>query len=242
MIAKSFQIALVLASIPMRCLDEQNKPIRFGTACIINYCQKRILLTVSHVVAEGGWFIEIGYDPNKQKVAVQPIGKLYYFKKLSAVEKPDDIDFAFIEIAEDIIPFHQIIKDDLSIEFECHKHVLNSTMQIIPDQKKEYGFYGQTQFVCEKNPPMPLILSGDPRLEIGMKYIGLRDDFYCFKLNHKHEGDEKYKGCSGAPILDGDGNLVSLVVGGVAEEDLILGFPLAKYKSLIDVALENGAA
>jgi hypothetical protein len=53
---------------------------------------------------------------------------------------------------------------------------------------------------------------------------------YVFRLTHEHPGDESYKGCSGAPICDADGTLVSVVLGGDPPMREIYGAPLARYR------------
>lgn len=237
--AQKLKIALVLSSVPLRRLNQVGEPIGLGTACIINYSSKRILLTANHIVEEGNWAIELKYDFEKQTTALQPLGKLHSFKKFSE-EQLKEIDFTFIEISKEIIPYYQIIKDDLSMESECYRNILVSSLDAIPHTLKSYGFHGQIRPTQEKHRFGQLIFSGENRLETGMTYIGLENDTYKFKLNHKHLGHENYKGCSGAPILDNDGNLVSLVLGGDIEKDIIFGFPIAKYRRLIDIALSIG--
>jgi len=44
---------------------------------------------------------------------------------------------------------------------------------------------------------------------------------------------------SGAPILDNDGNLISIVSKGDVEKNIIYGINLKKFKSLIDIQVDN---
>jgi hypothetical protein len=49
-----------------------------------------------------------------------------------------------------------------------------------------------------------------------------------------------FKGCSGAPIVDDDGNLVSLVVSGqTGMTDIVNGIPLSEMQPVIDSMLEQ---
>ena len=231
---------LMLASIPLRRLDAQQKPVGFGAACIVNYSKKNILLTVAHHVVEkeGGWALEISFDPISRKTLIQPLGQFSYYGKIGSGNNLELIDFAFMIISDRIIPCHTVLKDNGSFEGGCSKTILRSELTLFPDSASEYGFCGQVDPAHEIHPSMPLVLSGRYQFETRMKYVGSdENDLYVFKLNHRHLGDDCYYGCSGAPILDRGGNLVSLVVSGDSKRDIIRGVPLAKYKTSLDSML-----
>ena len=69
----------------------------------------------------------------------------------------------------------------------------------------------------------------------GLRYIGVSDDFYIFKLPLAHPGHEHFRGCSGAPIIDTHGKTVALVSNCPAKTNLILGISLKRYKVAIDI-------
>ena len=60
-----------------------------------------------------------------------------------------------------------------------------------------------------------------------------------FSLKGKHPGHEEFEGCSGAPILDGDGNVVALVCGGNTYSNTIRGISLSRMKIPIYALVRN---
>lgn len=72
-----------------------------------------------------------------------------------------------------------------------------------------------------------------------MTYQGMQDDLYKFKLPKKHPGHEYFRGTSGAPIMDNEGNVVALVCEGDVNEDLIFGVSIKQYKSSLDIEVGN---
>lgn len=72
-----------------------------------------------------------------------------------------------------------------------------------------------------------------------LKYKGEDDDYYIFSLPNNNYEHSNFQGTSGAPILDSNGKLVSLVACGGPSKDsnewIIYGFNLAKYKAMIDI-------
>ena len=83
--------------------------------------------------------------------------------------------------------------------------------------------------------------------ETEMRYLESDGDYHLFELDHDHPGHQEYKGCSGAPILDNEGNLVALVASGAEDSEtqvakrMILGTSLQKFRRAFDVALSQEA-
>lgn len=70
---------------------------------------------------------------------------------------------------------------------------------------------------------------------LDLEFVGSEDDYYKFKLPVKHPGHEYFRGISGAPIIDTNGNTVALVCHGDESENLIYGIMLKQYKSALDI-------
>lgn len=60
-------------------------------------------------------------------------------------------------------------------------------------------------------------------------------DVFIFKISRPYPGHEEYRGCSRAPILDSDGNIIPLVIGGDITKNEIYGINLNKYKIVLDI-------
>jgi len=74
-----------------------------------------------------------------------------------------------------------------------------------------------------------------PAYEIGMEFSGEHpsEAAYVFKLARPHQGHDYYEGASGAPIADPTGKIVSVVLGGNPDANVIYGAKLANYAGLI---------
>jgi hypothetical protein len=103
-----------------------------------------------------------------------------------------------------------------------------------PDPKLPFGFAAYK--AVEYHEPVRKLWR-EPRYEINMQYVG-RDEkngLYKFALSRRHQGHDYYRGCSGAPIADAAGRIVSLVIEGSEDEkeDVIWGTPLLDYVGTI---------
>ena len=105
---------------------------------------------------------------------------------------------------------------------------------IEPVVGKKYGFFGQSNFSTDN-----WYMFSQSKLVLDLKFIGIEDDYYKFKLPIKHPGHDYFKGTSGAPIIDTDGNPIALVCHGDEKEDIIYGVALKKYKSGLDIEVGN---
>jgi hypothetical protein len=195
-----------------------------GSACIIRYQNQRLLLTAAHNVDYGNWYIICDLIQNEpDKYPIEDMNILMPPCTQKGQWRPGDL--AYKTIPEDIIPLHQ---DDGTgvISQGTPKIDLVSDLNILPDKNRRFGFYGIS--VGEKR-------SISHQLEIDMLFLGtIEKDGYIFQLNDKHAGHEHYKRCSGAPILDDNGNLVSLLLCGKENDTKhVYGIQLAKYREYI---------
>lgn len=56
------------SSIPLRRLNDDLLPIGIASACLVDYLEKRILLTVFHTVGKSNrWVIQLKYDIEKKR-------------------------------------------------------------------------------------------------------------------------------------------------------------------------------
>ena len=101
------------------------------------------------------------------------------------------------------------------------KLILQSDLTAKPSVDAEYGFWG-----CTRQSYDTYYLRSVPKLETGMRFEEQRGDLLFFKTQSPYKTYKDYVGCSGAPILDRDGQLVSLVVEGDKKKTGILGVAL----------------
>jgi hypothetical protein len=70
-----------------------------------------------------------------------------------------------------------------------------------------------------------------------MQYLETKDDMHIFRLGSKHPGHDRFRGCSGAPIISKNGQVVGLVCGGDSNSDTIYGIALSAYKTFVEMQL-----
>jgi hypothetical protein len=223
---------LILASIPLVALDQARDPIASASGCVVAYRDLRVLLTVYHATgAQGNWAALDGYDP-ATGVRLLPLGELGFFLKGGLSSKFKPVDFAFVRVRDDFAPRWQHVTPQNGIEFEHPRTVLPTTLRAIPLAGVSYGFAGIVHADRAS-----AALYGDTQVEYGISLIDEDEEWCYFALNHPHPGDDEYRGCSGAPILDSSDTLVALLVGRGKHPDSIRALPLAKYRAAVDLSL-----
>lgn len=235
-------------------------PVGVGTGCIINYQEEEILLTAAHVTEmHAATCIDRGLPDAGYTTPVYSVGAMYYLERFDMTKYDEQIT-KLMEIEElkrkdnyadgkELIDFGLI---DLSfarlsqkadfiqrkLEFKDHvvkqskKLVIDTDLRIRPDSVKEYGFFGRIK---------PLIIKGSVvGLETtdvfygGLQFIRKVGNYYEFELPSTIQDHTDFKGTSGAPIMDENGNVVSLVTHGYTGAKYIYGIALADFKSGID--------
>jgi len=91
-----------------------------------------------------------------------------------------------------------------SIYYNKKYKTFNQNQIVIPTKNNNYCFYGLTNFRYENKLPLC-----DEIFINNVKYLKTKGYYHIFKVN---VDNRNLKGCSGSPILDENGNLVSLVV------------------------------
>ncbi|NOZ47099.1 MAG: hypothetical protein GXO79_10010 [Chlorobi bacterium] len=226
---------LILSSIPLRQLGVERMPIGFASGCLIDYHDKRLILTVSHATRnQGNWAIEVRAK-NGIGTQTYQIGAMMFLEtgniNTGAVK---DVDFSYATVPNDIAPYYHELNPQGQITTSIPREIQTLDFEIKPDDSKKYGFSGTTMFSTDG-----WFLFTENRLVMDMTYQGMQDDLYKFKLPKKHPGHEYFRGTSGAPIMDNDGNVVALVCEGDVDEDIIFGVSIKQYKYSLDIEVEN---
>ncbi len=228
---------VVLTSVPLRKLDINRLPVGITSGCLIDYGHKRFILSVEHAVKKHlpqEWVIELGYDDEKGTEIYKP----NYFNYLAEVRLSDEsikhIDFCYAEVPKDIVAYYQHINITGKTLSKVPRHIFSTRLELTPTREQIYAFSGQIFPEKVENHT----LCTEVHVYPGMKYIGDDGEFHLFKLPVEHPGNEFFQGCSGAPIVDMDKNVVALVCSGDVDRNIIYGISVARYKSLFDVNLK----
>lgn len=222
---------IMLSSVPLRQLNHMRQPVGFASGCLIDYSGKRLILTVAHATDnDKNWGIEIKAH-EIQTTEVYLIGAMMFLTRGNLInESVDQIDFSYAKVPDDLQPNHHELDETGKIVNQQPKAILEIDFNIRPNSEKLYGFFGGTNFSTEGG-----LLISDSRLVLDLKFLDAKGDYYRFKLPKKHPGHDYFRGTSGAPILDSQGNVVALVCGGSETDDVIYGIALHPYKAALDV-------
>lgn len=226
---------LILSSIPLRQLNHLRQPVGFASGCLIDYSGKRLVLTVAHATGNNeNWGIEIKATENIGTEVYQIGAMMFLTQGNVANGEFKEVDFSYATVPSDLQPFFHELNERGQIITQLPREILRIDFNIVPNEENKFGFFGQSNFSKEN-----WLMVSESRLVLDLKYVGMKDDFYKFKLPNKHPGHNYFRGTSGAPIIDTDGNTVALVCHGDEDEDLIFGVALSKYKSALDIEVMN---
>jgi hypothetical protein len=189
-------------------------------------------------------YIEMGKDATGH-VILQPLGGFYSFGKivLKKQDKPESLiqeldnpryflDIAFVEISEGL----QIWQAPLDFRHFQVREGLKITLDMVrstePKYEESYAFAGS---VLQK--PRGVLVYSTPTFKYDIKYQNELGDDHIFAAPEARIDEMDYKGCSGAPILDGHGDLVAIARAVLPGTKVIYAFPISKLKLLIDTVL-----
>ena len=210
-------------------------PISLASGCLIDYGEKRILLTVQHATGDmDNWAAEIKFEQHKGTKLYQ-LGSMNFLKSISINKlNVTDVDFSYIEVPKGFESFHQEIDPSGNISSEIPRKICTALFDVEPSSNESFGFSGQV--VPER---VGNLLITQHRVYDGLKYKESIEDYHVFELPGKHPGHEHFQGCSGAPIIDTKGNAVALVCKGDEDKNLIYGVSLKKYEVAIAATYGN---
>jgi hypothetical protein len=206
------------------------KDDEFQTAAsgvIVKIGERYFMLSAGHALVKlGVWVAETNVQCWPPKMLVLRIPDPVAFDT-----PKEDFGWAEIDMAKIEANFH---KDrsmgDATLIIPHYQGPLDTP----PDPKIPCGFAAYK--AVEYHEPVRKLWR-EPRYEINMQFVG-RDEkngLYKLALPRRHQGHDYYRGCSGAPIADATGRIVSLVIEGPEDEkeDVIWGSPLLDYVGTI---------
>jgi hypothetical protein len=231
-----------LATISITSLTSANLPDSSASACLVRFPKKTLLLTVAHATTVGQrWAIPCRYVPEKKGVdqfifgPICTLGTLSLGKLKRGQLDPIPIDFAYAVVPNDLCIMQQEIDVTGAILSEKPKISLPAEF-VDPKKDDTYCFYGlangelneKKQFVRQE------------RKRSGMSFLKT-DSMHHFRCGGGFRVAD-HLGCRGAPILNGSGQLVSLVVKGRDDKQQVSGVYLRSvWAGLMHEAGEFGS-
>lgn len=212
-------------------------PLDIASGCMIDYLNKRMLLSVFHATGtEGNWAIELRFVKGKG-TELYYIGALNFLAEMTiGISEIRNIDLSYTEIPFDVYSYFQELTPNGELISERKRTVFHPNFEDIPTKEELYGFSGQIlpEFISDMN-----TLVVEHNTYPGLTYDRTAGDYYVFKLPVQHPGHQYFQGCSGAPILDTKGNIIALVCSGNKEHNEIYGISLNKFKVALDITYNH---
>ncbi|QHV99306.1 hypothetical protein [Spirosoma endbachense] len=231
------------------------EPESGGSGCIIDYNKTEVLLTVAHVTnMDAATCIDIGEPTVNNQNKVYSVGAMNYLESFDLnrynaqisqlqtnsgrIEEKNFglIDFSFAKLEHKTNYLQCKIEfNDFTIQ-SGSKLRIKSDLTDVPDPTAQYGFFGRIKSELGYINNI-LTLSVNEVFYGGLKYIRKIGHYYEFQLPNQINSHTDFRGTSGAPIMDTNGNLLSLVTHGYEGADKLYGIALADFKVGVDATL-----
>lgn len=186
-------------------------------------------MTVAHATTVGQrWSVVCRYVPERKGVEQFVFGPICYLGSLSLGKlkrgqmDPNPIDFAYAVVPDDLRILEQKIDESGCVLHESDKIVLPAEC-VVPKKEDTFCFYGLAN--GEMNEKGQFIRQ--ERIRVGMTYWKSADSMHHFRCQGGFRVAEHH-GCSGAPIFNSAGQLVSLVVQGRDDKQQVSGIDLRR--------------
>lgn len=238
--AEQWHHRLENSSVPLVKLSADRKPIEFASCCLGDFRGHRVMLSAAHQVLSerartsepGDWAILSRHEPGRNFYWF-PTEVNYLLRVDCSNLQVDYVDFSYCVLTREVTAFSQRFDDWTGeITWETPKTMHRLNFDAKPRRSVYYGFAGHTKHTEIDHPTSP-ILSYEIVVVDDLKYVETRGDLHVFMLGAKHPGHERFRGCSGAPIISKTGQVVALVCHGEVEGDLIYGVALSAYKTAV---------
>ena len=252
--------------VALRCTKPDGTVNNMASGCLVTYQNKLFLLTVFHGVGfksdDEKWLMELKWNQSIMRMGSIDISRVMNFLSSFSIDENtradylneiletriglNDIDFAWYKFPyNEIEAYYQEITNINGYATNIMKktiHIID--FNIKPDSSKKYCFGGYTRKTNINTNSTLKIFENHLSIERDWKfvreeYIENKGEMYIFKPIGSFKGNDFYAGCSGSPIMDKDGNIVSLVVGRNDNTEEMWGINLSAYKLAIDASIGN---
>jgi hypothetical protein len=245
-----------LSTVPIHLLSEENRLKETASSCIIEYQNEHILLAAEHSVIDEPTMLQkkcgilIGIDPNERKTEYY-IPSIHFLKSHTLSEKelesdPNEtlpkiinersifVDFAYSFLPKHVAPRDEFIDYENNLVYFTEKNIIKTNLEIDPNKEDKYNFFGRTKTEINDK---ERTFSFQEQKQKNIKFLKVKenDEFYVFEMPNVIKTKEEFQGCSGSPIFNERGELVSLFVKQFTNTNRILGINLKKFKVAIDI-------
>ena len=221
-------------------LDNNLMLTGIASGCLVLFCQKRFLLTVEHATGnKGNWAIELEYDKSKGAKLYQ-LGSMNFVMQFTLPNiEGEVVDFAYVEIPQDLEVFRHFLTPQGDTIRKDLVYTYSDGLDNMPSKEDTFSFSGCV--MPEKSPNLyepdrPYIIK-EFRCYEGLNYLRKEGELLFFKLPFDHPGDDHFKGCSGAPLINSKNEVVGLICGRYTENDEIYAISLKAMSAILEASI-----
>ncbi|MFT5779789.1 MAG: hypothetical protein ACI837_002748 [Crocinitomicaceae bacterium] len=234
-------------------VPETKEPEGYGSGCIVRYRDRTFLLSAAHVTDYEGLAtcIVTHQAPEDGKSKLYSVGAMRYFDEykvsrdiiLEEIKSLDElltnfnetIDLTFCELTES----PDLIQPERDFEFNNvevgKKIMINLDLAGDPDKEKLHGLCGNI-----RHEKVGKQVNSKVALKVDLSYHQTKGRFHKFLAPEIIHDPDDYRGCSGAPIIDQDGKLVSIAASVYTPSKIVIGMTIDECKRLFDIAIDTG--
>lgn len=231
---------IMYSSVQLCQLDSNRQPTGIASGCLVRCNGKRLILTVEHVTGnQGKWAIQLEYD-KKHGVKCYQLGAMNFLMRFTIPDGSSvTLDFSYASVPDDLRAYRHFVTPSGDTISKHEVSVYNGPFDVQPTSTDLFSFAGSVlpQIYGNACDPSKPILDCELALYTGLTFLRTEDDFHVFKLPFGHPGHPYFKGCSGAPILNGMGHPVALVSYGNIPTDEIFGIALNHLMPIIEATI-----
>lgn len=250
-----------LHTIHLVSIDANNRINQKGCGCLLNFRNQLFLLSVAHIETQEDIALHLilhndprlgyaGYgnhyrlNPTRFKIikAIYPLWISKVISKIcSVILKKDPTGILFREKEHydflfDILKLPKGYPIFLNIpQNSPYYNQLHEIFDYKPfkfDEKENYCLYGLANFCNNVNGT----IACQDFFVNNLKYLKIEKGYAIFKMNG---ASTNLKGCSGAPIIDSNGNLVSILVKLHTKRNMICGVDLRRFVPAMHIAVND---
>lgn len=216
---------LLLTSIPLVQVGDREEVLAFGSGTMLDFEGRRFLVTAGHVARIGskGWAIVVQQHADGRLEYYTPNAFVHIGEGRRSNSSLRLIDLCVAQVAADLESWYEFRTPRGLFDRRPH-HVFDAATLAVPGQDQIYGFSGRVRTEMHA----PQIFASEMTVFPGLNSLKTEEEELVFSLPVFHPGHEALRGSSGSPMCDFSRRLVSIVVRGNAEDNVIRGVSIER--------------